>query len=316
MLRFIFRDRAGRGLPAVCAVVLGCSGTAASIPESTLGGSPALSGGSTSTGGTSTSAIVGGTSSVATGGTSSTGTAVRSNGCGKAAPSSKAAQLATTVNGTARSYFLAPPSNYNSNTAYPVVFVFHGAGGTGESLRGWFTLEEAATGAALFVYPDGLGGIWDLGNNGADAGLFDQLVTSLGDTWCIDKGATFAVGFSYGGWAATQFARARPTVVRAIASIAGGGPQGGRNTDAAVAAMLIHGTADTSEPISSSISSRTHFIATNGCGSTTAALSPAPCVAYVGCQPGKTVAWCEHAGTHEIPSFAPGAIWEFLMSMR
>jgi len=183
-------------------------------------------------------------------------------------------------------------------------------------MQSWSGFEAPANGAALFVYPDGLNGIWDLGNNGPDAKLFDQLVSTLEDAWCIDKGAIFAEGFSYGGWAATQLAVSRPTVVRAIASIEGGGPQGGKTTDPAVAAMIIHGTADTAEPIASGISSRTHFVATNGCGSVTAALAPDPCVAYSGCKAGKSVAWCQHAGGHTIPDFAAAGIFSFFMSMR
>jgi polyhydroxybutyrate depolymerase len=220
------------------------------------------------------------------------------------------------VGGTSRTYYLVPPTNYNPATAYPLVFVFHGAGGTGENIHGWFKLEQAASGAALFVYPDGLGGIWDLGNNGPDAKLFDQVVASLSEQWCLDSKAIFAAGFSYGGWAATQMALARPTVVRAIASIAGGGPQGGKKTDPAVAAMIIHGTADTAEPIVAGTKSRDHFAATNGCTNGTSSLSPSPCVAYAGCQPGKSVAWCEHAGAHEIPEFAASGIWSFFLANR
>jgi poly(3-hydroxybutyrate) depolymerase len=183
-------------------------------------------------------------------------------------------------------------------------------------MQGWSGLETPAAGSALFVYPDGLNGIWDLENDGPDAKLFDQLVTTLEDAWCIDKGAVFAEGFSYGGWAATQMALSRPTVVRAIASIAGGGPMGGKSSNPPIAAILIHGTADTAEPISSSISSRNHFVATNGCGSTTSAMTPSPCVAYNGCSAGKSVAWCEHPGSHGIPDFAAAGIWEFFMSVR
>jgi len=183
-------------------------------------------------------------------------------------------------------------------------------------MRSWGGFEQAANGAAIFVYPDGLNGIWDLKNDGPDANLFDQLVTSLEAAWCIDKSALFAVGFSYGGWAATQMAVSRPTVVRAIASIEGGGPQGGKNTSPAVAAMIIHGTADTAEPIASGISSRDHFVATNGCTTTTSPMTPSPCVTYTGCQLGKSVAWCQHSGAHEIPTFAPGGVWSFFMSVR
>jgi len=313
----------------VCLGFLGlaCGGSSNSDGNRT-GGTTALTTGGTSRGSGGTVPATGSTGgTTATGGSTSTGGAPptstggavasgRSAGCGKSAPLPAAAKQTTSVGGAARSYYLVPPTGYNAATAYPLVFVFHGAGGTGESMHGWFTLEQAAAGAALFVYPDGLGGIWDLGNNGPDAKLFDQLVASLGEGWCLDTKAIFAAGFSYGGWAATQLAASRPAVIRGIASIAGGGPQGGKNSDPAVAAIIIHGTADTAEPIIAGTKSRDHFVATNGCGSTTTNLTPSPCVAYAGCPAGKSVAWCQHAGAHEIPDFAAAGIWGFFLANR
>lgn len=285
-------------------------GRGGAVPSTGSSGGTITTGGRSSPGGTAAS---GGTTAATTGGPAS---GERSAGCGKSAPLPTATKQTTSVGGTPRSYYLVPPTGYNAATAYPLVFVFHGAGGTGEGMHGWFKLEQAASGAALFIYPDGLGGIWDLGNNGPDAKLFDQLVGSLGEGWCLDTKAIFAVGFSYGGWAATQMALSRPTVIRAIASLAGGGPQGGKNTDPAVAAMIIHGTADTAEPIVAGTRSRDHFVATNGCAKGTSNMSPSPCVAYVGCQAGKSVAWCEHTGAHDIPDFAASGIWSFFLANR
>jgi poly(3-hydroxybutyrate) depolymerase len=300
----------------------GCNDSSDSGKSTTTGGSMGNGGssGNSTVGGTG--AITSGGASSATGGTTTTGgsnvtsSPNLSSGCGKTAPISAATQQTTSVNGEARSYFISPPKNYKSNTAYPLVFVFHGGGDNGKSMQGWSGLEAGATTGALFVYPDGLGGIWDLKNDGPDTKLFDRLVTTLEDEWCIDKTAIFAAGFSYGGWAATQLAVARPTVVRAVASIEGGGPQGGKSSDPAVAAMIIHGTEDTAEPIAAGISSRNHFVSTNGCGNTTSAMTPSPCVAYNGCKDGKSVAWCEHPGAHEIPSFSPAGIWNFFMNVR
>ncbi|MDF3070290.1 MAG: hypothetical protein K0R38_5891, partial [Polyangiaceae bacterium] len=200
----------------------------------------------------------------------------KSAGCGKAAPLAGAEQKSVTIGADARGYLLVPPTSYKPDTAYPLVFVFHGGGSAGSLMRAGFTLEAAAQGQAVFVYPDGLGYIWDLKNDGPDAKLFDSMVATLQDGWCVDKNAIFAVGFSYGGWAATQMAKARPTVLRGVVSMAGGGPSGGLASDSPVAAMLVHGMNDTAESPDSGARSRDHFVATNGCATTSQPVEPSP----------------------------------------
>ena len=307
-------------------LTIACSGTPSASSDAS-GGNSGVGGGENlggTTGNTTTTApaSTGGTksgtggTSTNTGGTTASGTGSKSAGCGKAAPLSAPKQQSLTVGTTARGYYLVPPTAYNANVAYPIVFAFHGSGDTGAGFHGWSGLEAPVNGAAIFVYPDGIGGIWDLKNDGSDAQMFDSIVSTLEATWCVDQTAIFAAGFSYGGWAATQMAVSRPAVVRGIASIEGGGPQGGKSSNPAVAAMIIHGTADTAEPISSGISSRDHFIATNGCSNTSTAVTPSPCVTYSGCTAGKPVEWCQHTGAHEIPSFAPGGIWSFFSGLR
>jgi len=244
------------------------------------------------------------------------GAPAMSAGCGKAAPLSVASQQTVMIDSAVRSYLLVPPTPYDGNTPYPVVFAYHGSGGSGANFRAGVSFEAAADNQAIFVYPDGAGGIWDLKNNGSDAKLFDSIMSSLTANWCVDSGAVFAIGFSYGGWAATQMARARPAAMRAVVSIEGGGPQGASNSDPAVAAMIIHGTNDTAEPLTAGQNSRDHFLQINGCGSTSSATSPAPCVAYAGCQPKKPVVWCQHEGGHEIPAFTASAIWSFFSGVR
>jgi len=249
-------------------------------------------------------------------GSGGSGGAVKSAGCGKSAPLSAATQQSVMIDSATRGYFLAPPTPYDNGTPYAVVFAYHGSGGSGSSFRPAGGVEGAAANQAIFVYPDGAGGIWDLKNNGSDAKLFDAILATLSANWCIDTGAVFAVGFSYGGWAATQMASARPAAVRAVASIEGGGPQAASNSDPAVAAMIIHGKDDTAEPLASGESSRDHFLKTNGCGNTSSPLNPAPCVTYSGCKPKKSVAWCQHDGGHEIPAFSAAGIWAFFNGAR
>ena len=100
----------------------------------------------------------------------------------------------------------------------------------------------------------------------------------------------------------------------AIVSASGGGPQGG--CSGAVAAMMTHGISDDAEPIGSGERSRDHFVESNGCDSTSSAVTPSPCVAYAGCEPGKDVIWCAFEGSHTVPDFGPAATWSFFSRLR
>lgn len=280
------------------------SGTAGAKTGGAPGAGGSVSGSGGSPGGTAGAAGSGGS------------TPIKSAGCGKAAPLTAPTQQSVMIDSVARGYLVAPPASYDNNKPYALIFAYHGAGGTGAAFRPTVDFEAGTANQAIFVYPDGAGGIWDLKNNGSDAKLFDSILASMSANWCLDTGAIYAVGFSYGGWAATQMASARPTIVRAIVSIAGGGPQGSTSGDPPVAAMLIHGTNDGLEPIASGMSSRDHFVKINGCTTTSSATTPAPCVSYAGCKPKKSVLWCAHDGVHQVPAFTAAGMWAFFNSAR
>jgi poly(3-hydroxybutyrate) depolymerase len=78
-----------------------------------------------------------------------------------------------------------------------------------------------------------------------------------------------------------------------------------------VAAIMTHGSADTTLEISGGITARDYLIKTNHCTMTSAPVDPSPCVAYSGCDAGYPVVWCEHTGGHTVPSFASAAIGTF-----
>jgi polyhydroxybutyrate depolymerase len=235
-------------------------------------------------------------------------TDVGSSGCGQAVANTDA----YTVTDGDRTYLVALPDGYDPKIPYPLVVAFHGGGDTGDGFRGWAGVEEAAAGQAIFVYPTGPDGIWNDEVFNSDFDLFDRALESLSSQYCVDLNAVFAFGFSWGGWAVTQFACARPNILKGIASIAGGGPMG--NCTQPMAMMLIHGTADKAEPISSSESTRDQYVQNNGCADTFTDVAPSPCVSYSGCD--EAVVWCAHDGEHGIPSFAPEAVWDFFNNLR
>jgi poly(3-hydroxybutyrate) depolymerase len=217
--------------------------------------------------------------------------------------------------GKMRSYVLSVPSSYAGNVPLSLVFMFHGGGNSGGGFRGGGNSEIPAAGRALFVYPSGLGGVWDLKEGGDDVLLIDALVADLGARYCLDLNRIFAAGFSYGGWMATAAGCQRGDVMRAIASVAGGGPQQ-TGCKERVGVWITHGAADGAENISEGRKSRDFYVNRNGCTAMTAAVDPAPCQANQGCPADGPVIFCGHAGGHEWPSFADAAIWKFFDSFK
>ena len=236
------------------------------------------------------------------------GTTGGSAGCGAAG----ARREAWTFRSGGREAVIAAPAGYDPNTPYPIVIAYHGGGDNGPSFRGWSGVEGAAGGGAIFVYPSGPGGVWESEVYSGDFAFVRAAVAQVFDEYCADPSAVFAYGFSWGGWAATQMACAAGDLVRGVVSIAGGGPMG--SCGEATAVMLIHGRGDTAEQFSSSESSLRRFRGTNGCSDGEAPFDPSPCATHTGCD--ASLVWCWHGGGHEIPGFAPGAIWRFFQGLR
>ena len=67
--------------------------------------------------------------------------------------------------------------------------------------------------------------------------------------------------------------------------------------------------ADPTIPLASGAMARDEFVRRNHCGTVTAAITPAGCVEYQGCDSGYPVVWCTFNGVHQPPPFAGEAIW-------
>jgi polyhydroxybutyrate depolymerase len=230
-----------------------------------------------------------------------------------------------------RTYALSVPADYDACRSYPLVFAFHGDGGTGASLRDALGLEGPANGGAVFVYPDARDPdrSWQLDLDvplaqDADTTLFVDIVNKVASVYSVDRSRIFATGFSRGGYFANFLnCRLGTTYLRAIAPQSGSGPYG-KDADYDIdghfmcpapgaAAFLIHGDADGVVPISPDAEySRDQWAWESHCAATTTPASPAPCVAYDGCDAGKPVVWCAIPGLDHAPwSEAAAAIWQF-----
>jgi polyhydroxybutyrate depolymerase len=251
-----------------------------------------------------------------------------SPGCGKAPAKTGAAAHRVKALGRDRGYTIVVPEGYAPQTAYPLVFVLHGSGGSGAGARTQTDLEKVAGGRAIFAYPDGIGGNWNLdaptGSNG-DVALFDAVLLAAHNTLCVDSRRVFVTGFSNGAYMANQLACKRGERIRGVVTHAGGGPYEMSGTyDAtghlvcpgkAVASLVVHGNSDGTVAPAEGQKSTDHWSYANRCGSGTSSAWMPPCVSLQGCfQP---VGVCRIPGLgHGVWSNAGKVTWAFIDALR
>jgi polyhydroxybutyrate depolymerase len=116
--------------------------------------------------------------------------------------------VALTVDGEARTGIFFVPASYDPSQAYPIVFVFHGDGGTGTDIRTSLDLEPDAAGKAIFAYPDGSNQTWNSATTGtnADMDFVIAIRRVLRTSYCVDTTRTFLTGMSRGGFFVNQLA--------------------------------------------------------------------------------------------------------------
>jgi poly(3-hydroxybutyrate) depolymerase len=150
---------------------------------------------------------------------------VKSSGCGQAGAQPGELNLKSTDgNGRSRSYLIRIPADYEASRPYPLIFVFHGAGGNSRQSHSWgLQNAEGASAGAIFVFPDGIayknfGVGWDDTTDGYDLPFFDHMSKDIEAQYCIDTARVFVAGFSWGGDFATALACHRGDEIRAVAA--------------------------------------------------------------------------------------------------
>lgn len=224
-----------------------------------------------------------------------------------------------TVGHAARTYLLVIPRALPAGTAAPVIMGLHGGSGTAEDA--YRSMNLAGDRAALYVFPQApywpeAGGVaWNVDPGGVDFPYFDTLIADLAGRYCVDLRRIFVTGKSNGAFMVNALACYRPQLVRAIAPVAGGGPQTSRCPGTnPVPAMIIHGSADRTVPIRSGQWSREYWLwRAKYAGGRETATTPAPCVTYYGTQ--VPILWCQHQDGHIWPSWAGPAIVDFFLKV-
>ena len=135
--------------------------------------------------------------------------------------------------GETREYFLYTPTTENTESAMPLLFNFHGFGGTAESQLDWSDFRSLAdTHGFLLIYPQGteLDGSthWNSGLPGPDNkstaddfGFIEAVIDEISANHNVDANRIYATGYSNGGFMSYSLACYRSDVFAAIAPVSG-----------------------------------------------------------------------------------------------
>lgn len=234
-----------------------------------------------------------------------------------------------TVKGKRREYILRYPKNYNRNQAYPVVFMFHGTGDSGQNFD-YTQVEQAGLNKAIFVLPIGLEYIWgnnkgsgweNFNKNSRDLDFFDELLKTVGKSYCVDQNKIFVTGHSVGGYFSNYLACERGDKITAIASISGGGMYDwylkNKKCSGKISVLVLHGLSDQDTPVSESKPVINYFLKQNKCKNNEPIEFNEGCKNYL-CS-SKKVSTClyKNKGHSNLPWKSVGSsVWNFFMNSK
>lgn len=175
---------------------------------------------------------------------------------------SGALSLSLSHDGLTREYLLYVPSSYTGNIQVPLLFNFHGYGGTSSGHLSSADMRSLADQENfILVYPQGslINGSphWNSSLPGGDnkstaddIGFVDAMITSISSTYQIDSSRIYACGYSNGGMMSYFLAGSMSDKIAAIGSMSGTMLEGNPTPANPVAMINIHGTNDSVLPYS------------------------------------------------------------------
>ncbi|HSW61096.1 MAG TPA: hypothetical protein VLJ60_09865 [bacterium] len=140
------------------------------------------------------------------------------------------------TNELARDFILRLPSNIDSETAWPVIFLWHGYGDSATNFQSVlsskvnnaempFILVVPAARADVFTFgvpPKGLD--WDmidLSDGSAEVDMFDAVLNCIDGKWGVNADRIHVSGFSAGAITANSIALQRPEIVASVFTYSG-----------------------------------------------------------------------------------------------
>lgn len=252
-----------------------------------------------------------------------------SEGCGTPPPSQTSNLHVLDGNGVQRSFDIVVSPGYNPSQPVPVVFVFHGAGGSSAGALS-FGFQDAIRNAgdqAIVVAPQGVpfqnfGVGWNESCTGYDMAFFDEMLKYVGQKYCIDRKRVHATGFSWGSDMTNALACCRGAKLKGISPVSG--PEGlGRSCPTPrgsfPAVRYRYGDADFAygsnalAQHAATVASYTNLLS---CGGGTDTVPPGTCKTYRNCA--QPLMECKVPGLGHVP-LSPDETadtWTFWKSLR
>jgi poly(3-hydroxybutyrate) depolymerase len=229
-------------------------------------------------------------------------------GCGLAPPSM---DTSIQIGGMRGSYLVDLPVPYDKSRPYPLIMALRGAGVTAAQFRGYLDLPPVVGSDAIVVHLNCLNEAttWDVAR---DLPLFDQLLTKLESSYCVDELRVFAAGHASGGFFTSVLGCMRADKLRGIAAMSAGPPPSMCSGDVAV--WISQGNGDSM--LGAGRGNRDYWAGRNGCNvAVSMPVDPQPCIEYAGCGSGFPVRYCEYDGDLGLPAFAATGLWEFFKGL-
>ena len=158
--------------------------------------------------------------------------------------------------GINREYILYVPNSYDETSATPILFNFHGFGGSASQFISRADMRaEAELNSFILVYPQGscLDGVphWnpcpidgDNKSSADDLGFFEAMVNEISSEYTLDMERIYAAGFSNGGMMAYGLANYKSDLIAAVASVSGSMLDCLETPSHPMPVLHLHGTSD------------------------------------------------------------------------
>ncbi|MCC6617166.1 MAG: hypothetical protein IT320_27075 [Anaerolineae bacterium] len=149
-----------------------------------------------------------------------------------------------------------PQRDADDDALMPLLFVLHGASGSGPGTRQWLGFDDLAQAAGFaVVYPTGVANNWDFGGGirtadglilSDDVSYLVWLAEQLEAEYPIDSARVYATGMSNGAQMAYYLACQAPETFAAVAGVAAplSGATAARCAQSSISVLMVHGTLD------------------------------------------------------------------------